>query len=109
VATLDTDQQAVELAFWETVKDARLASDYEAYLERYPEGNFAVLARSRLDAIERDDTAIRDPQDREVELSFWESVRGSENAALIQAYLDKYPHGEFKALAEIRLADSSAT
>jgi hypothetical protein len=31
----------------------------------------------------------RDPQDREIELSFWESVRSSDNAALIQAYLDK--------------------
>jgi hypothetical protein len=46
---------------------------------------------------------MRDPHDREIELSFWESVRESDNAKLIQAYLEKYPHGEFSALAQIRL------
>jgi adenylate cyclase len=36
-------------------------------------------------------------------LSFWESVRGSDNPALIQAYLEKYPEGEFSPLAHIRV------
>ena len=42
---------------------------------------------------------MRDPHDREIELSFWESVRESDNAK----YLEKYPNGEFKALAQIRI------
>jgi adenylate cyclase len=46
---------------------------------------------------------MRDPKDREVELSFWESVRESDNPASLQAYLEKYPEGKFKALANIRL------
>jgi adenylate cyclase len=46
---------------------------------------------------------MRDPQDREIELSFWESVRAGDNPALIQAYLEKYPNGEFSALARIRV------
>jgi adenylate cyclase len=46
---------------------------------------------------------MRDPHDREIELSFWESVRASDNPALIQAYLEKYPNGEFSALARIRI------
>ena len=36
-------------------------------------------------------------------MSFWESVRGSDNPALVQAYLEKYPSGEFSALARIRV------
>jgi hypothetical protein len=48
---------------------------------------------------------MRDPKDREVELSFWESVRESDNPASLQAYLEKYPAGEFKSLAEIRLSE----
>jgi adenylate cyclase len=48
---------------------------------------------------------MRDPQDRQVELAFWESVRESDNPALIQAYLQKYPKGEFNALAEIRIGE----
>jgi adenylate cyclase len=48
---------------------------------------------------------MRDPHDREIELSFWESVRKSENPALIQAYLQKYPNGEFSALSQIRIGE----
>src|SRR5277367_5161406 len=73
--------------------------------KQYPEGSFAALARVRLEAISKDAVGMRDPRDREVELSFWESVRESENPALIQAYLEKYPNGEFTALAEIRLGE----
>ncbi len=102
------DPQAVEIEFWDSIKNSTLASEYEAYLEQYPEGNFVALARVRLEAIKQDAASMRDPQDREIELSFWESVRASDNSALIQAYLEKYPNGEFSALAEIRIAELTA-
>lgn len=38
------------------------------------------------------------------EISFWESVRDSKNPAELRAYLQQYPNGAFKALAEARLA-----
>jgi curli biogenesis system outer membrane secretion channel CsgG len=37
-----------------------------------------------------------------VELAFWDSVKGSSNAADYQAYVDKYPQGQFVALARQR-------
>jgi hypothetical protein len=64
-----------------------------------------ALARVRLEAIKQDAVSMRDPHDREIELSFWESVRDSGNAKLIQAYLQKYPNGEFSALAQIRIGE----
>jgi len=100
-----SDPQAVEIEFWDSIKNSVLANEYEAYLERYPEGSFVTLARVRLDAIKQDAVSMRDPHDREIELSFWESVRASDNPALIQAYLEKYPNGEFSILAEIRLSE----
>jgi len=48
-----TDLAAVELAFWESVKGSRAASDYRAYLEAYPKGRFAPLARSRAATYEK--------------------------------------------------------
>ncbi|MEA2078350.1 MAG: SUMF1/EgtB/PvdO family nonheme iron enzyme, partial [Pseudomonadota bacterium] len=36
-----------ELEFWQSIKDSTDAADYEAYLEAYPNGKFATLARSR--------------------------------------------------------------
>ena len=95
----------MEIEFWDSIKNSILASEYEAYLEQYPEGAFVVLARVRLEAIRQDAVGMRDPHDREIELSFWESVRGSDSPALIQAYLEKYPNGEFSVLARIRLED----
>ncbi len=101
------DPQAVEIEFWDSIKNSILASEYEAYLEQYPEGGFVALARVRLEAIKQDAVGMRDPHDREIELSFWESVRASDNPALIRAYLDKYPNGEFSALAQIRIDELS--
>ena len=88
-----------------SIKNSILASEYEAYLEQYPEGGFVALARVRLEAIKQDAVSMRDPHDREIELSFWESVRASDNPALVQAYLEKYPNGEFSALARIRVEE----
>jgi hypothetical protein len=98
-----SDPQAVEIEFWDSIKNSILASEYEAYLEQYPDGGFVALARVRLEAIKQDAISMRDPHDREIELSFWESVRESDNPTLIQAYLEKYPNGEFCALARIRV------
>jgi adenylate cyclase len=97
------DQQSLELMFWETIKDSTRSADYEAYLEQYRDGAFVVLARTRLAEFASPSGGMRDPQDRAVELAFWESVRDSDNPASLRAYLEKYPDGEFVALAEIRL------
>ena len=46
--------------------------------------------------------------DTQVELAFWETVRGSDNPAMLRAYLEKYPDGEFGSLAEILLKELEA-
>jgi len=43
-----------------------------------------------------------------VEISFWESIKSSTDAEDFQAYLDKYPGGQFVALAERRLKKKPA-
>jgi adenylate cyclase len=43
-----SDLIAVELAFWDAVKDSDNPEMHEAYLERYPDGAFAALAKVRL-------------------------------------------------------------
>lgn len=101
--------QSVEIVFWESIKESVRPADYEAYIEQYPEGAFVALAHTRLEEFNSDQGGMRDPQDREVELAFWDSVRESDNPASLAAYLDKYPAGEFKALAEIRLDELKAS
>ena len=40
-----------ELTFWDSIKDSTHASDYEAYLQAYPNGRFAGLARARVERL----------------------------------------------------------
>jgi adenylate cyclase len=48
----DPDLVAVELAFWDTVKDSDNPEMYRAYLERYADGAFAALAKVRLNELD---------------------------------------------------------
>ncbi|WP_095204247.1 caspase family protein [Mesorhizobium carmichaelinearum] len=44
---------AVELAYWATIKDSTDKSFFEAYLQQFPGGVFAPLARLKIDAIDK--------------------------------------------------------
>lgn len=46
-----SEPAAMELALWETVKDSRSPEELKAYLDQYPEGRFAGVARARLKAV----------------------------------------------------------
>jgi hypothetical protein len=41
-----------ELAFWDSIKDSRDPADFQAYLDQYPGGTFAALARNRVAALQ---------------------------------------------------------
>jgi adenylate cyclase len=41
----------------------------------------------------------------EIDLAFWEAIKDSSNAAEFEAYLKKFPEGEFRSLAQIRLTE----
>jgi len=43
-------------------------------------------------------------QDRALDLAFWQSIEGSDDPGLYRAYLDQFPNGTFRAIAEARLA-----
>lgn len=54
---------AGEIAFWESVKDSKNAEELQAYLDAYPDGRFAPLARIRLEALGKSPAAaaVRSP------------------------------------------------
>ena len=47
-AAVGAGNQAVELAYWDTIKDSTDPADFEAYLAQFPNGAFAALASNRL-------------------------------------------------------------
>jgi adenylate cyclase len=72
-----------------------------------PEGATESDARVADTRLSEDDTASKpplDPVEVDIEVTFWNSVKDSDDAAMFGAYLEKYPDGEFRSLAEIRIA-----
>ena len=55
------DARAIELSFWESIKDSQNASDFTAYLDQFPAGTFAALARNRLAALGESQIAVVTP------------------------------------------------
>jgi len=45
------EELRAEMVFWESVRSSNDPADYRAYLEQYPNGKFAPLARNRLAAL----------------------------------------------------------
>ena len=104
---------ALELAFWDSVKDGSPA-ELESYLERYPEGTFASLARTRLEAAARSSTGAPASQTADaavdaLDLAFWNSVKDSNRSEELQAYLEQHPNGHFAGLARARLSSPDVT
>ena len=101
------NEVALELALWDSVKDGGPA-ELESYLEQYPEGTFASLARTRIDTAELA-PALAAPTLDEVavdafDLAFWDSVKDSNRREEFEAYLEQHPNGHFAGLARARLS-----
>ena len=108
MSELSADNEvALELALWDSVKDGSPA-ELESYLEQYPEGTFASLAQTRLEAAAISPTPTP-PTPEEVaadalDLAFWNSVKDSNRRDELEAYLEQHPNGHFAGLARARLS-----
>ncbi len=60
------DPVANERAFWDSVKDSKNPEELKAYLEQFPDGLFAALARARLKSIESTQLATVAPTTQKV-------------------------------------------
>jgi tetratricopeptide (TPR) repeat protein len=105
-------QAGTEFDFWNSIKDSKKAEDYQSYLDRYPDGDFAELAKLRMKkyaaapAPKPAPAPVVDPQ--QADIAYWNSIKASKNAADYKAYLEKYPTGEFADLAKLRVEQLDA-
>lgn len=106
-----SDLVAVELAFWESIKESTDPVEFAAYLAQYPEGSFATLAEARRQSLlEVKSAAPAESTEADTtELTFWDSVKDSDNPAMYEAYLEKYPEGAFATLARARIEELRGT
>ena len=95
-----------EQAFWQAIKDSANASDYLAYLNAYPDGVYAALARARADDLQTASASQATEDTSASDLAFWDSIKGSTNPADYAAYLQQIPDGSFAPLARVRQASA---
>jgi carboxyl-terminal processing protease len=114
--TAGVDPKTIELTFWEAIKDSKSPDDFQAYLEKYPQGDFAGLAKIRVKQLGAkpavaETVAAVAPENRspdlaaDIELTYWNSVKDAAEKEGFEAYLKKYPNGHFVDLARARMAD----
>lgn len=93
----DSDAEA-----WQAAKTANTAASYQAYLDAYPKGQFAVAAGIKRDALKQ--TAPAAPKAAEnTETAFWNEVRAGGGREYYDAYLKQYPKGQYAALARLEI------
>ena len=97
-----------ELLFWETVKDSANAANVQAYLDRWPNGQYAVLARNLLEQLAETAGGVApprdmparpaaapvpqpDPEGAEAALGLWRSDRRAIQAGLASLGFDPGP------------------
>jgi formylglycine-generating enzyme required for sulfatase activity len=100
------DPTAFELSYWDTIKNSTNADDFKAYLEKYPNGQFAALAKNRistLDANSKTKESRPDSSDAAVEVAFWDTIKNSKDPEDFKDYLTRYPKGQFAGVAQRRL------
>ena len=104
IATVDP--AALELAFWDTIKNSNNPDDFKAYLDKYPDGQFAALARSRSQATRNmgGNTGGGDS----MEMVYWNAIKDSRNPSDFRGYVSKFPGGLFVELANTRIASLEA-
>ncbi len=105
-----SDVATMELAFWESIKESTDPVEFAAYIEQYPEGSFASLAEARRQSLLETQAAppSESTEADTTELTFWDSVKDSDNPAMYAAYLEKYPEGAFATLASARIDELGA-
>jgi tetratricopeptide (TPR) repeat protein len=103
--TLQLAQADSELDYWNAIKDSKNAEDYQKYLDKYPNGNFADLAKLRVKKYAPPPAPAAAPavDPQQADIAYWNGIKGSKNAADYKAYLEKYPNGEFVDLAKLRI------
>ncbi|MCV0396388.1 MAG: caspase family protein [Rhizobiaceae bacterium] len=100
---------------WERIADSTNPADFRQYLDAYPEGAFARIARLNLKALATLDEARKRLEELQLaqqaaqgtELSleelYWATIRESTLADDFHAYLRAFPDGDFGDLASARI------
>ena len=97
---------SAEIAFWEGISESSNGEEYLAYLEKYPNGHFSAVARSRLARL--DDPSPSTEDELKIELAFWESVRRVRTLSSYRPISRNSRRDSLWELARLALEDGAA-
>jgi hypothetical protein len=100
------DPAAIELSFWDSIKNSTNPEDFKAYLDKYPDGQFAALAKLR--AQPSRPATNPGPDTNSLEMTYWSAIKDSKSPSDFKAYVTKFPNGLFVDLANSRIASLEA-
>ena len=102
-----THPQQAEIAYWQSISNQSDAAGYIQYLEDYPEGLFAVIAKRRLEALDAQQAnearqSAAEARDAEA-LALWQTLQSSTEEASLQNMVSRYPDTVYADLAKARI------
>lgn len=104
-----------ELDLWKRLQSSTRIPDLQLYLNKYPDGTFTDLAKSKIAALEKNQLDRRganraqlaeadaEADSSQTEINFWRRIKASADPKDFEAYLETYPKGHFAELAKLRL------
>ncbi|MCX7149936.1 MAG: caspase family protein, partial [Rhodocyclales bacterium] len=121
--TVDPGRGEIEKTFWTSIERSTDATDFEAYLRKYPKGSYRSLAENQLRRLKASQpaapAAMAAPRPAAVavppaptpapmasadpETQFWNEVKTSGTRDYFDIYLKQYPKGKYLALAKFEL------
>ena len=99
------DPAAIELAYWDAIKNSNNADDFKSYLDKYPDGQFASIAKSRASGVRPTGNAGGADSP---EMLYWNAIKDSQSPSDFRAYVTKFPQGLFVELANNRISSLEA-
>lgn len=104
------DGFAREQAVWNSIKDSGNIGMLQGFLETYPDGAYATIARATIANLEtQQQSTSQGTRAVDQEFVIWDSVKDAATVSELQVYLDAYPNGKYANIAKARIASLSAT
>ncbi|WP_435627051.1 SUMF1/EgtB/PvdO family nonheme iron enzyme [Candidatus Ferrigenium straubiae] len=97
-AQIATGREDGETALWNEAQKGTSREDYQAYLDQYPKGKYAALAKSRIKKIQGDAQAAAEQQAEQA----WDAAQQENSEESYARYLKGYPGGRYVGLARAR-------
>jgi len=118
----NTSSSSVEDQYWEAVKNSSRAGDFQAYLNQYPYGKYASIARLRINQLGGFVNSASSPTPASpgnsnplpsgstaatLEEQYWDAVKNSSRIEDFQSYLRDYPNGQYVPIARLKISQLS--